>query len=413
MNKATGAKEVIGRHVAETAGAAGAAEHTAPAERACKRVGIVTSIHPDFNPRIWKHAVSMANVGNEVHLVCPWAAEPGEVRDGVVLHPIPRSDSRLNRVWQVPLRVFRTLLPLLPKFDLVHFHDLDLLPYMALVSLYRPVVYDIHENYPEEMRVKFYLPRPLRRPVAGVVRWGQFLLSLVVRNLVLVVNEQEEDLPRRWVRKVYVRNYASLSWADEVIDDYMDRADDVIFNGSQYVHNGTLLILDIAEHLRSICPQARLLVFDRFSDQQLRTRFVSERARRGLEDRIILLQSVTATEMMSVLNRAIIGLSPNLRVPKAEKAIPTKLFEYMAAALPIVASDLPNNKAYVEPHESGLLARPEDPATFAHAIRRLVDDRSYARRLGQNGQCAMRAHYSWESQMPALLDLYDKITVKA
>jgi glycosyltransferase involved in cell wall biosynthesis len=109
---------------------------------------------------------------------------------------------------------------------------------------------------------------------------------------------------------------------------------------------------------------------------------------------------------MTVLNRGTIGISPNLRTANQEKAIPTKLFEYMAAGLPIVTSNLPNQIRIIDEARAGLLAQPEDPASFAAAIRELVRDPSLARQLGSNGQRAFRECYSWDSQMPALLDFY-------
>jgi glycosyltransferase involved in cell wall biosynthesis len=112
---------------------------------------------------------------------------------------------------------------------------------------------------------------------------------------------------------------------------------------------------------------------------------------------------------MRILNRGTIGISPNLRTPNQEKAIPTKLFEYMAAGLPIVTSDLPNQKRIIEESQGGLLARPEEPASFAAAIRRLVEDPVLARRLGASGQRAFRERFSWESQMPALLGFYERV----
>jgi hypothetical protein len=104
------------------------------------RIAIVTSIHGDFNARIWKHATAVAEAGYEVHLVCPWRVSPNELREGVILHPFERTGGRLQRVWQIPRRVLPHVLRLAPRVDLIHFHDLDLLPLLAPLALYRPLV---------------------------------------------------------------------------------------------------------------------------------------------------------------------------------------------------------------------------------------------------------------------------------
>jgi glycosyltransferase involved in cell wall biosynthesis len=112
---------------------------------------------------------------------------------------------------------------------------------------------------------------------------------------------------------------------------------------------------------------------------------------------------------MSLLNEATIAISPNLRVPTQEKGIHTKLFEYMAAGLPIVASDLPNQIEYVGGANAGLLARPEEPETFVEALAELVSDRPHAHKLGLNGQRAFLERYCWETQMPSLIAFYNAI----
>jgi glycosyltransferase involved in cell wall biosynthesis len=57
----------------------------------------------------------------------------------------------------------------------------------------------------------------------------------------------------------------------------------------------------------------------------------------------------------------------------------------------------------------GMLARPEDPGSFAEAILTLAEDRKHAFTLGQNGQNAFKSTYSWESELPKLLDFYDRV----
>ena len=89
--------------------------------------------------------------------------------------------------------------------------------------------------------------------------------------------------------------------------------------------------------------------------------------------------------------------------------MPQKIFEYMAAGLPLVSSDLPLQSEIIARANCGLLARPEDVSTFADAICTLIDDPALARRLGKNGQDAVRHTYSWEALMPKLDAFYREI----
>jgi glycosyltransferase involved in cell wall biosynthesis len=84
----------------------------------------------------------------------------------------------------------------------------------------------------------------------------------------------------------------------------------------------------------------------------------------------------------------------------------------MAAGLPVVGSDLPSATEFVGRQGAGILCQPENPDTFVTAIETLVRDRPRAREMGARGQRAFREHFSWESQMPALVNYYENILAR-
>ena len=369
------------------------------------RVAIVTSIHPDFDARIWKHAKCLAARGHVVHLVCPWRVADGKMLSGVRFHTFARVQSRMARFIQVPARLLRKLIPILREADLVHFHDIDILPWLSLISAFKPVVYDIHENYPEEMLVRDWIPRRLRKPLSFAVRCTQLALARPIRHVVLAVPAQEHDFGGRNFNKIYIKNFASVALLAGVVNNYLSRADAVVFTGSHYAENGSMLLLDIAQRALTACPGVQFYTTDRFASPRFRTRVLSEIEHRGLRN-VVLLPYVDPHALMSTLNRATIAILPNLRVWKQINAIPTKLFEYMAAGLPVIASDLPYQTEVIKGNQAGLLARPEDPDSFVAAIALLVKDRPRAEKLGRGGQGAFQRQYCWEAQIGMLESYY-------
>jgi glycosyltransferase involved in cell wall biosynthesis len=371
-------------------------------------VAVVTSIHPDFDTRVWNHVRTLIDSGVETHFVCPWSSAESINLPGLTLHVFPRVISRVARPVLIPVRVFRQLLPLLRSVQLIHFHDLDLLPWMALLSFLKPVVYDIHENYAEEMLVRDWIPKPLRYFLKILMDIWHTVFPRLIRNLVLVTPQQAHDFDGAGLRTIVIHNYASLRLLKDVRSDYSTRPDRVIFTGGNYVENGSMLLLEIAQRLKAQSIGAELLITDWFASPKFEDEFHHEISCRGL-DNIRILPPVPSQEIMQLLNQATIGISPNLRVRKQELAIPQKLFEYMAAALPIVTSDLPYQRMLIEQHDVGLLASPENPDSFVSAIERLVRDKALAESLGRNGQNTFREQYNWESQIPSLLHYYQQI----
>jgi len=172
------------------------------------------------------------------------------------------------------------------------------------------------------------------------VRLAEALFSRVVGNCVLVVPAQDPRFRSGRRRVIHMRNYGSRHLLDDVRDDYMTRKNVVVFTGAQHETNGSMLLLDIAARCRARNIDLTFLMSNRFASEAFRTRFEAEIHRLKLGDRIVVRPYVAAHQIMSLLNAATIAISPNLRVATQEKGIHTKLFEYMAAGLPIVASDL-------------------------------------------------------------------------
>lgn len=372
------------------------------------RIAIVTSIHPDFDARVWRHAKLLCQSGHTVHLVAPWAVAQGLGRDGVIFHPFRKADSRASRLLNVPKNLLPVLWNILRDVDVVHFHDIDLLPWMTVLALWKPVVYDVHENYPDEMLVREWIPPLLRKPLAWSVRWGQWCCARVIRNIVLVAPSQESDFGSVGLRKTYIFNYASRALIDSVVPDLAQREPRVVFIGAHHENNGSAVLLDIAERLLVRGSKIKIMTTSRFFDEQFKRKFLAEISSRNLTN-IELLPAVKPPEIMDILNKATIAISPNLRVPQQIKGIHTKIFEYMAAGLPIVISDLPHQIEVVAGNHAGIMAMPEAPDTFVEAVLKLADDSVLLGEMGREGQRAYIDQYSYESQLPGILKYYAEL----
>lgn len=378
-----------------------------------RSVCIVTSVHPDFDARVWRHATGLAALGVEVHLICPWKVGEEEIRAGVCLHPFAPVERRIERLYSIPLRVLPKVFRLLKRVQIIHFHDIDLLPYMAFLGLVKPVVYDVHENYPEEMLVRPYkrLPSAVRPFLYHVVRLGQWILASMLRNVVLVVPSQREDFWGERLKITYLWNYADKRLAGGRLRNYRTRGNVVAFPGSQYRENGSFILLEVAAEVKKKVPDVLFRMTDRFHGvKSLREEFLARRDALGLHDSVMLVPNVPASQIMEELNLARVGVIPALPVPKTYRGMPNKLFEYMAAGIPVVSFDYPYPREVIVSAGCGSLVAPENIRDFAEKIVFFLENVDEAIEHGQRGSDSFEGKYNWESQMPKLIDYYRSIT---
>ena len=109
------------------------------------------------------------------------------------------------------------------------------------------------------------------------------------------------------------------------------------------------------------------------------------------------------------LGRSRVGLVTLLPTPAHLKTLPIKMFEYMSAGVPIVASDFPLWREIVVGTGSGLCVDPTDPAAIAAAVDRLAEDAELGVACRRNGVRAVAGEFNWSAQARNLLKLYEHL----
>ena len=82
------------------------------------------------------------------------------------------------------------------------------------------------------------------------------------------------------------------------------------------------------------------------------------------------------------------------------------MFEYMAAGIPVVASNFPLWKEIIEENKCGICVEPANVEQISDAVNYLLNNPEEAQRMGANGRKAVEEKYNWNNEAKTLLQLY-------
>jgi glycosyltransferase involved in cell wall biosynthesis len=171
------------------------------------------------------------------------------------------------------------------------------------------------------------------------------------------------------------------------------------FAGSLRPWHGLDLAIDALPEL----PDAVLVVA---GDGQIRTELESQARARDVTDRIRWLGQLDHSQVPGFLAALDVALVP---YPALEdfSFSPLKVFEYLAAGVPIVAADIGQVRTVLEEGRWGTLVPPGDPSALAAGVRAVLDDPGRCREVAAEARTMVLEEHSWVRRARQLTDLFE------
>jgi hypothetical protein len=368
--------------------------------RAMGRMAVVTTAHPWGDTRVFdRELAACLDRGLEVHLFIP-VAEPWPEKDWMkagklLVHPLRLPKGRVDRLG-LSLGVWRTVLAEGP-FSLVHFHDPELTPAMAMYKLARPdsyVLYDIHEELPLQVESKPYLGRGLRRAIADLVRWAWTLEKSLFDGYAAATRPIAAHWPS--AQTTVVHNFPKALFSTGGARPTPD-PDRLLYVGCISEGRGSLVLLEAVRRARAERPSLKLDLVGDIQDASVSEGIEAAKAEGWCSHIPWLDPEVLVKHSMG----AGLGLCPLLPQPNYLESLPTKIFEYMAMGVPVLASDFPLWRDLVEGPGAGRTVAPE-PEALAKAILDMTKDAHALDAYAAAGQRAYQERYQWEKERERL-----------
>lgn len=361
----------------------------------------LTTVHPRDDSRIRsKQLDSLARTFGKVSLYVQDGR--GNQVDPKLGYQIVDTGPRLSRLLRMSVggwRMFRAVWKAKPK--VAHFHDPELLPWAILLRLRKiKVVYDVHEDYSQTVRYNHRLYVFLRAILPVAVQIAEWIGSRSVNAIVSATPSISERFPK--AKTVLVRNFPLTQELNVSNVAYCSKPLEVCYVGTITLNRNVIGMVDA---INNVSKEAVFRLAGDFSSAATQNEV---EARPGWR-RVRYVGRVGREGVVDVLASARAGLVVIKAIPHEMVSLPIKLFEYMAASIPVISSDFPVWREILEGANCGIFVDPDDTDEIAKAIQWVLDNPEKAAGMGRNGREAVLTKYNWDNEAGTLISLYNTL----
>lgn len=361
-----------------------------------KKICHVTSVHKPTDGRIFERECSSLAKVYDVTLIAPNVDD--YEKNGVHIKGVVLPQSRLKRQGCLGT-VYRRMIEV--DADVYHFHDPELIPLgVKIKKAGKRVIFDSHENVPVLILGKTYIPFFLRKLVSRAYEYYERdsfkkfdalvtvtpeiveRLTKINSNTYMLTNfplYKDNSKKRTWKRKIVFAGLVSPIWKLENIIKAIEDID-VIFELAGPVSD------DYLSKLKNLPAWKKVNYHGIISHQ----------------------------DVQQLLAECSIGMAvstddnPNIGCKKGSVGV-TKIFEYMMAGIPVIATNLTSWVPIIEGYDCGVCVECNDIESIKNNIYTILNDMDAAKRMGDNGIRAIQDKFCWQKQEDNLLSLYSKL----
>jgi len=279
--------------------------------------------------------------------------------------------------------------------DVYQLHSPELLPLGVKLKRHgKAVVYDAHEDMPNHILEKEWLPPWSRQLVS---RAFALYMNRVLTRFDEVISPHSHvvhSLQKRLGKGILIANFPLVKERqDSSVDEYLARKNLFCYSGTVYSYSNQSTI---AAALSEI-DDAYYEIAGYIDDEQ--REMLSNSAAGG---RISCLGRLSQVELAKFYNRSIAGIvvydyKLNLGYRLGSYGT-NKIFEYMEAGLPIICTDYDLWKDIVDRYKCGICVKPGDVPGLRQAMHAIMADKKAAFQMGINGRQAVEKEFNWTSE---------------
>lgn len=358
----------------------------------------LTSAHPPYDIRIFhKECVSLAEFGYNVFLIC--AGAKNETKNGVNILGVKKNNSRFARMLITVWRVYKKALEV--DAQVYHFHD----PELMFIALFlkikgKKVIYGVHEDLPRQILGKYWINKYLRKAISYLIENIENNVSRRLDYIIVATPFIRKRFLKINNKCVDICNYPITKDEGFCLINWKDKKDELCYVGLITKNRGIIEIIEAIED-----TPYRLNLAGKYSPESLRDELVKMRGWTNVNE----FKYVGREKIIEILSNSKVGIVTLHPQINYLDSLPIKMYEYMLAGIPVIASDFPLWKEIVLGNNCGMCIDPTNPEAIAGAIQYIIDNTERAKEMGNNGLKSVTEQYNWENERLKLFEIYNSL----
>lgn len=366
----------------------------------------ITSVHSRYDTRIFlKECQSLACVPDYQVSLLVSDGIGGEAKCNVHIIDMGNKVNRLKRIFFISRSLYRIAIHL--RGNIYHLHDPELIPIgLRLLKKGKIVIFDAHEDLPKQILTKPYLNRGLKWCLSRILACyearvcGQFdaivAATPAIRDKFLRINPHTVD----------INNFPILKELETPVSSWNKRKPHVCYIGGITEIRGIREMVRVMEHVQT---DARLQLAGTFSEPDVEAEVGSYPG----WQRVDRYGFVNRETVKDILASGMVGIVIFHPAPNHLEAQPNKMFEYMSAGIPVIASDFPLWRKIIDGNQCGICVDPLNVSAIGRAIDFLLEHPDEAEAMGSRGRKAIQEQFNWKIEEKKLIQLYEQLSEAA
>ena len=357
----------------------------------------ISSVHSRHDVRIYiKEISSLRQNGYDVTYIV--ADGKGNDDDNHILD-VGKASNRVARIFSVQRKIFQKVMKL--GFDVCHFHDPELM-FLGhkLKKKGKKVIYDVHEDLPRQLLSKPYLKLLFPKLISRIVEYLEDRISKKFDYIITATPTINERFMKNVSKARSIMNFPIIDEIDFNENKDFKQKKQIVYIGSITKVRGILELVEACTGLDVDLTIAGPFDEVGYKNDLLELEGWKNVNYRGYADR---------NEVNRILKDAHVGISVLYPIENYLTSYPVKMFEYMAAGIPVIASNFDLWETILVENKCGLVVEPKDTDEMKKTIEFLIENPELAAEMGKNGRKAVLEKFNWTNEEQKLLSIYKQV----